>query len=451
MGVVSVNMATVVVQVGQCGNQIGTQLFSVLRSDSEAALQGRHYTYSQATLDRFFTESRLATRPPSAKAVLIDMEPKAIQSSLTEANRTGSWTYDTSSVYSGNRGSGNNWANGFYCHGPKAGDAVLDIVQKQAEKCNNLEGFLVVMSVAGGTGSGMGAYVTELFKDNYPGAVLINPVVWPYTSGEVIVQNYNALLTTAHLSQVSDAIIPLLNDHLHQVGSKCLRLKEVSFNDLNKIASHAIASILQPASPSTNRSFTVPDSLMYQYCSLSDLCLQLTPHPAYRFLSVKTVPQIPDKSHAYTTDLWPGLLKRLKQMLITNSATDEGMDWSLKPHPIGEKSIANLLIVRGKDSESVSTESFSENDIYCKWMRQSSLRFSSWCSPVSFNKYEKSCSLVTNSSSCREPLNIVTDKAWRMYCAKAYVHQYLRCGLSEEHFMEAFVRSEQILKDYSTL
>ena len=451
-------MATVTVQIGQCGNQIGTQLFSILHSDADAlSTQGARATYRHAVLGKFFSPSALDGQPSFAKAVLIDMEPKAVQASLTEARRGGSWLYDPVSVYKGQKGSGNNWANGFYCHGPRANASISDIIQREVEKCDYFEGFLVLMSVAGGTGSGMGTYITETLRDEYPNSVLVNPVIWPYASGEVIVQNYNALLTTSHLSQSSDAIVLLPNDHLHATCSKCLRLKEVSFTDLNKVASHSLASVLQPAVPSSDYKSQVhsrsPDRFLSRFCSLSDLCSFLTPHPNYRFLSIKSVPQIPDRSHAYTADLWPGLLKHLRQMLVTNSPTDEGMDWSVKPSLSSSnriRSLANLVIARGKELQDFGIEGFKDPNLYCDWV-PNSMRCSMWTSDHTFNKYWKSCSLVSNSSNCLKPLNLITEKAWRMFSAKAYVHQYGRFGLSEDHFMEAFLKVEQIMKDYSSL
>ena len=64
------------------------------------------------------------------------------------------------------------------------------------------DGFLCLMSLAGGTGSGLGTYITEMLRDNYNKQFIINQVVSPYQSGEVIVQNYNSLLTLAHLHEV---------------------------------------------------------------------------------------------------------------------------------------------------------------------------------------------------------------------------------------------------------
>ena len=49
-----------------------------------------------------------------------------------------------------------------------------------------------------------GTYVTQLLRDDFGAkATLANAVVWPHNAGEVIVQNYNSLLTVSHLAQVS--------------------------------------------------------------------------------------------------------------------------------------------------------------------------------------------------------------------------------------------------------
>lgn len=50
----------------------------------------------------------------------------------------------------------------------------------------------------------------------------------------------------------------------------------------------------------------------------------LTCHAEYKLLSVSTIPQMPSSSVAYSTFSWPGLLKHLRQMLISNSKMEEG-------------------------------------------------------------------------------------------------------------------------------
>lgn len=450
-------MSVVTVQLGQCGNQIGTELFSTLYADTTNPTSPP--TYRQVALERFF-HSPSGSRDPQARAVLVDMESKVVQHSLVEAEKGGRWTYDKKCVYTEKRGSGNNWADGYLNHAPRAMTAILDKVRRQAEKCDYLDGFLMLMSVAGGTGSGVGARLTEYLRDAYPHSTLVNPIVWPYTSGEVIVQDYNSLLTTAHLQSSCDAILLLQNQQFHQVCSKLLHLEEVAFSDINKAMSHSLASALQPAVPfdvhlpTQHREI---DSVLYGRCRLSALSSFLCPHAHFKFLSVKTIPQIPDASHQYSRFMWAGLLRHLRQMLMTDSAMDEGMDWSVAPpiahtpsgcgHGRINTSLANLLILRGNGLDSVDTSVLSDPGLYSKYT-PASCTCSVWCSDQAFNRYEKCCTLVSNSQSCVGPLEKVCAKAWNMYSARAYVHQYEKYGFTDEDFMGSFVAVEQILKDY---
>lgn len=61
----------------------------------------------------------------------------------------------------------------------------MNLVQKEAEKCDRLSGFLTLLSMAGGTGSGLGAFVTRSLRDAYPSSFLLNHIIWPYSLGEV--------------------------------------------------------------------------------------------------------------------------------------------------------------------------------------------------------------------------------------------------------------------------
>lgn len=67
-------------------------------------------------------------------------------------------------------------------------DTIMELVRKEAEHCDHLGGFFILQSLAGGTGSGMGTRVSEALRDHFASSFVFNTVVWPYKSGEVIVQ-----------------------------------------------------------------------------------------------------------------------------------------------------------------------------------------------------------------------------------------------------------------------
>lgn len=471
-------MSVVTIQLGQCGNQIGSQLFSTLYEDACHTIRpGNPTPYHDAAIERFFVTKEVGRKPIlEARAVLVDMESKVVQHSVTEARRCKQWEYDPTCVFTQKRGAGNNWANGYCKCGPISAEKVLDMVQRQAERCDRLDSFLILMSVAGGTGSGVGAYITKTLREDFPHVTIVNQIVWPYSSGEVIVQDYNTILTTAHLQKASDAIILMQNDQLHKACSKLLLLKQISFSDINRVICHALASIIQPSSKLEHfkQNQKTDDPFLYQQCSISDLQSQLCPHPDYKFLSVKNVPQMPERSHAYSRYLWSGLLKNLRQMLITDAPIEEGVNWTMQlesgddptsslfsyrrdePQKVAHvhhgvnKSLANLLILRGNELDTADVSPFCDPRLYCGWIPES---FTSgvWCSRHAFNKYEKCCTLLSNSQSCISPLDSVCQKAWNMFTAKAYVHQYLQYGLTEEEFLGSFITVEQILKDYATI
>lgn len=61
---------------------------------------------------------------------------------------------------------GNNWASG-YSQGENVSETLLDMIDREAEYCDSLEGFTLCHSIAGGTGSGMGSYLLELLSDRW--------------------------------------------------------------------------------------------------------------------------------------------------------------------------------------------------------------------------------------------------------------------------------------------
>ena len=111
-------------------------------------------------------------------------------------------------------------------------------------------GFQVLQSLAGGTGSGLGTHLVERLREDFPRANLINVAVWPYMTGEVVLQNYNVLLTLSGLMTHSNAVVTVFNDEVLTTCRELLKNPKPSFALLNKVIAQQMASIMYPVADS---------------------------------------------------------------------------------------------------------------------------------------------------------------------------------------------------------
>jgi len=56
-------------------------------------------------------------------------------------------------------------AKGHYTEGAELIDSVLDVVRKESESCDCLQGFQITHSLGGGTGSGMGTLLISKIRE----------------------------------------------------------------------------------------------------------------------------------------------------------------------------------------------------------------------------------------------------------------------------------------------
>jgi hypothetical protein len=61
-------------------------------------------------------------------------------------------------------GAGNNWAHGHHMYGPQYKDQIMELIRAEAEICDSLQGFLLMHSLGGGTGSGLGTYLLSVLE-----------------------------------------------------------------------------------------------------------------------------------------------------------------------------------------------------------------------------------------------------------------------------------------------
>merc|ERR1712157_109748 len=132
---------------------------------------------------------------------------------------------------------GNNWAKGHYTEGAELIDSVLDVVRKEAESCDCLQGFQITHSLGGGTGSGMGTLLISKIREEYPDRMMCTFSVFPSPKvSDTVVEPYNATLSVHQLVENADEVMVIDNEALYDICFRTLRLPGQLNSDLRKLA-----------------------------------------------------------------------------------------------------------------------------------------------------------------------------------------------------------------------
>lgn len=175
-------------------------------------------------------------------------------------------------------GAGNNWALGF-AHAEKHYDEIFDMLDREADNSDSLEGFVLCHSIAGGTGSGLGSALLERLNDRYPKKLIQTYSVFPSGADNVVVQPYNSILTLKRLILNADCTVVLDNAALNRITESSLHLANPTLADTNSLVSTVMA-----ASTSTLR---YPG---YMNNDLIGLMANLIPTPRCHFLMTGYTP-----------------------------------------------------------------------------------------------------------------------------------------------------------------
>jgi tubulin gamma len=252
----------ITLQVGQCGNQIGGEFWKQLclehgicadgtlkelpmtpKTAASPRLWQQPQSRSSGTADDrkdvFFYQSDDDRYIP--RALLIDLEPRVVNK-LAHTNRK-LFNPENFFVSQEGGGAGNNWASGFR-QGEEHHEQVLDMIDRESDNSDSLEGFVLCHSIAGGTGSGMGSYLLEALNDHFPKKLIQTYSVFPSWAdqSDVVVQPYNSILTMKRLILNADAVVVLDNAALNRIATERLRIENPSVDHLNSLVATIMAA-----------------------------------------------------------------------------------------------------------------------------------------------------------------------------------------------------------------
>lgn len=274
----------ITLQLGQCGNQIGFEFWKRLCAEHGISPEGVLEEFATEGTDRkdvFFYQADDEHYIP--RSVLLDLEPRVIHSIMTSPYAK---LYNSENIYLAKHGggAGNNWASG-HSQGERLQDEIFDIIDREAEGSDSLEGFVLCHSIAGGTGSGLGSYLLEKLTDRFPKKLVQTYSVFPNQDeiSDVVVQPYNSLLTLKRLTQSADCVVVLDNTALNRIATDRLHIQNPSFAHIN-----TLVSTIMSVSTTTLR---YPS---YMNNDLIGLIAPLIPTPRLHFLMTGYTPLTTD-------------------------------------------------------------------------------------------------------------------------------------------------------------
>jgi len=139
-------------------------------------------------------------------------------------------------------------------------DDVLNVIRKETELCDCLQGFQLTHSLAGGTGSGFGSLLIDKLREEYPDrmysfilksdrTLILLGIITTFSTfssakiRENVVEPYNITLAMCHLIENVDATYCFDNETLYETCSHVLKRTPPTYNDLNHLISATMSNI----------------------------------------------------------------------------------------------------------------------------------------------------------------------------------------------------------------
>jgi len=401
-------MSCVIVGVGQCGNQINLAFWKLL--------------------ERHLGDLNVCDGDEKFPSVNVDSEGKVVKKLW---HHFGS-RYHKNNLITGVRGCGSNWAVGYYGNKSSDDDSLLsrtlDAIRKETERCSSFSGIILIHSLAGGTGSGLGSLLHQRLRDEYPMNYILSCVIAPYESGESPLQDYNASLCLSSLHEHADSILLFKNDEVLQKSNVLREYKQaqkvqkslsVSLVDCNQYIARCIAELILPTESVSSDSARCAGFGLEPWELVRTVC----PVPSTKFFHAGCVP-------CTAQNILSDAVKVANHQHGHNHCTN----------------ISGLFVIRG------NSPSFHVNSVIkqMKFVQWNPFPLDVWTSKVNPLGSSKTTSLVaaTNCSIIVPFLERTVTKAKTKFIVNAYRHWYTKYGCTDDDFLQAFANLDTVTSSY---
>ena len=412
----------ITIQVGQCGNQIGNEFWKQLCSEHGISSEGivdEKAINGDDRKDVFFYQADDDHYIP--RSILIDLEPRVINSIQTSEFKH---FYNPENFFISKEGSGagNCWATG-YANAEHVEDEIMDMIEREADGSDSLEGFMLIHSINGGTGSGFGSYLLEKLNENFPKKLIQAYSVFPNMSGDsgVVVTPYNSILTMKRLILNCDSVIVLDNGALYNIATERMKLESPSLSQVNSLISTIMCS--------STTTLRYPG---YMNNDMISLIAPLVPTPRCHFLMTGYTPITLDNNKTLvrkTTVL--DVMRRLLQSknIMVSGGAKKGMYISILNIIQGEVDPTQIHQALQKIREKKLAN-------FIPWGPGSIQVALSKKSPYIETAYKVSGLMLANHTSINLLMQQIVDSFNNMYKKKAYLDSFRKEDMFKDSLAE---------------
>ncbi|KAK4157061.1 hypothetical protein C8A00DRAFT_40543 [Chaetomidium leptoderma] len=412
-------------------DQCGLALQSVMQTISgEHGLDGSgvYNGTSELQLERmnvYFNEASGNKYVP--RAVLVDLEPGTM-----DAVRAGPFgqLFRPDNFVFGQSGAGNNWAKGHYTEGAELVDQVLDVVRREAEGCDCLQGFQITHSLGGGTGAGMGTLLISKIREEFPDRMMATFSVVPSPKvSDTVVEPYNATLSIHQLVENSDETFCIDNEALYDICMRTLKLSNPSYGDLNYLVSAVMSGVTV--------SLRFPGQLN---SDLRKLAVNMVPFPRLHFFMVGFAPLTARGAHSFRAVSVPELTQQMFDPKNMMAASDFR----------NGRYLTCSAIFRGKVSmkeveDQMRNVQNKNSSYFVEWIPNNVQ--TALCS-IPPRGLKMSSTFVGNSTAIQELFKRIGEQFTAMFRRKAFLHWYTGEGMDEMEFTEAESNMNDLVSEY---
>lgn len=320
-------------------------------------------------------------------------------------------------------------------------DQVMERIRKIANNCETLQGFIIINSLGGGSGSGFTSLLFTKMAVEYAKRAKFQVAIYPGTQlATAVVEPYNTLMAIQKTKELSDVSVLMDNESIYDICGLALDISRPTFNNLNRLIAQIFSSV------------TV--SLRFENAlntDISQLVTNLVPFPVIHFPLANYAPILSQSRAEHqdmsTREITRALFEPFCQMVRCNVTIGRYMSCCLQ--------------YRGD----VNPRDINEAIFEIK--RRTDIQFVDWCPtgfklsiccqpPVSvvgseMSQTMRSVTMLANSSAITQVFGEINRKFDVLFAKRAFVHWYVGEGLEEGEFMEVREQIALLEKDYEEI